>query len=98
MARQFDVCRMRNGALVVVIQSDLLDEMRTRVVVPLLPRDMLPPIGRLTPEVIANGVAYLAAPQLMATLTLDELGAPVASAAEHRDALIRACDLLLGGV
>jgi CcdB protein len=37
MAQQFDVFRTDGGALVVVIQSDLLDAMRTRVVVPLLP-------------------------------------------------------------
>jgi hypothetical protein len=37
MARQFEVFRSASDMLVVVVQSDLLDAMRTRVVVPLVP-------------------------------------------------------------
>ena len=37
MAQQFEVFRTAGDALVVVVQCDLLDVMRTRVVVPLLP-------------------------------------------------------------
>lgn len=37
VARQFDVWRTSRGTLVTVIQNDLLDDMQTRVVAPLVP-------------------------------------------------------------
>jgi toxin CcdB len=103
MAQQYDVWRMASGTHVVVIQSDLLEAMQTRVVVPLLPADQAgPPLPPLTP-VIDQGVdpgrlPLVLMPQLTATLTLAELGTRVGSAAASRDAITRALDALLSGV
>ena len=99
MARQFDVFRIGSGTLVMVIQSDLLAAMRTRVVAPLLPAGAAGrPVRGLNPEFRLGEEAVVLMPQLLATLTLAELGRPVGSLAHMRDAVTRAVDALLGGV
>ncbi len=51
-ARQFDVFSTPAGTLVVVIQSDLLEAVATRVVAPLLPVRLVGrPMRRLNPDV-----------------------------------------------
>lgn len=105
MARQFDIFRTARGAHVVreqwltILQSDLLDELRTRVVAPLLPAASLPRgIGTLNPAIMIDGQDYRIAPQLMATLTTTELGSKVDTAASQRDLIVRAVDALLSGI
>jgi toxin CcdB len=99
MARQFDVFRTTSGVLVVVIQNDLLDAMRTRVVLPLLPAGSAGrPMRGLNPEINFGEETMVLMPQLMATLTIAELGRPVGSLAHFRDAVTRAVDTLLSGV
>ena len=63
--RQFDICRLKPAqpggsgpALVVILQSDLLSELGTRVVAPLVKERELPPIGRLRPVVTHRGRRY----------------------------------------
>lgn len=98
-AAQHDVFRTAEGTLVVILQSDLLAPMRTRVVAPLLPADRSGrPMPPLTPEIEIEGAAYLLMPQLAATLTLAELGDRVGTAAHRRDEITRAVDALLGGI
>jgi toxin CcdB len=98
MARQFDVWRTRRGGIAVIVQSDLLDAMRTRVVAPLLPLEGVHAVRTLNPEVRIGGAAFVLMPQLLATLTLDELGERVGSVDHMRDAIVRAIDMLLAGV
>lgn len=90
--------RTASGTRVVVLQSDLLEAMRTRVVAPLLPpAEAGPPLPGLTVDLELAGEPLRLMPQLMATLTLGELGARLGSLAPGRDAIIRACDVLLLG-
>ncbi len=99
MAAQFDLYRMADGALVTVLQSDLLDAMTTRVVAPLIPQGALArALPTLNPAVTLGEEVYLFMPQLAATLTLAELGTRVGSLAAQRDALVRALDALLSGI
>ena len=99
MARQFEVFRTATGVLVTVIQSDLLEAMHTRVVAPLLVSGAAGrPVGVLNPELTVQCVRVVLMPQLLATLTLGELGQPVGSLAEMRDAVVRAVDTLVAGV
>jgi len=82
-----------------VVQSDLLEAMQTRVVVPLLPAGAAGrSLGGLNPEIDLGGEAVVLMPQLAATLTLAELREPVGSIAHLRDTVTRAVDLLLSGV
>ena len=57
---QFDVYAPANGtALVVDIQSDVLDGLATRAVIPLVPLQAAPkPIIRLNPMMDVNGIAH----------------------------------------
>ena len=83
----------------VIVQSDLLEGMRTRVVAPLLPAGRAGRTVRiLNPEVEIGGAAFVLMPQLLATLTLDQLGERVGSVEHMRDAIVRAIDMLLAGV
>lgn len=99
MARQFDLYRLPSGTYVVVLQSDLLDQMTTRVVAPLLPeKDITRPIRRLNPEVTVGAEAFVLMPQLAATLKLEDMGKKSGSLALWRDEIQRAVDTLLSGI
>ncbi|WP_422027227.1 CcdB family protein [Roseovarius sp.] len=99
MAAQYDVYRLRDGTLVVVIQGDLLDQLQTRVVAPLIPAGKVKRVLRsLNPTVSLGEETYLIMPQLVATLTLAELGERIGSLSMMRDQITRAVDALLSGV
>lgn len=99
MAVQFDLYEMADGQLVVVLQNDLLSDLRTRVVAPLLPLDAAPPPLRgLNPALPVGEDLLVLMPQLMATLTLGEMGVRKGSLAHHRDQISRAFDTLWMGV
>lgn len=99
MAAQYDLCRLPTGGLVVILQSDLLDQLQTRVVAPLVPASS---VGRvmtsLNPSVTLGEETYLVMPQLAATLSLAELGEKVGSLSMMHDAIVRAADALLSGI
>lgn len=83
----------------VVIQSDLLEAMRTRVVVPLLAAGTAGrPVHGLNPEIDIAGQTFVLMPQLLATLTIPELGQPVGSVTGMRDPITRSVDALMSGV
>jgi toxin CcdB len=99
LARQFEVFQVPDGPLVAIIQSDLLVGMRTRVVVPLLPPEVAGrPITRLTPVIELDGTMLVLMPQLIATLSLPELGTRVGSIAHAQEHVNRAIDTLLSGI
>ena len=99
MAAQFDLFRTARGTLVVVLQNDLLDQLQTRVVAPLVPANTLRrTMPSLNPSVTVGSETYLLMPQLMATLTLTELGKRLGSLAILRDEIVRAVDALLSGI
>ena len=82
------------------VQSDFLDGLTTRVVVPLIRADSFPP-GKLpvdlTPSFHVGGVKFLMHPAFIASIPLKELGPTVGSLREHRDKITAALDRLLGG-
>jgi toxin CcdB len=103
---QFAVYRNPNPAtagdypLLVDVQSDLLADLATRVVIPLCPAALL--AGRLVktlmPVVDVTGDGYaLLTPQL-AGIPRKQLGEAVGSLAASRGEIIAALDLLLTGI
>lgn len=96
---QFDACRTRGGSIVVVVQSDLLEETATRVVVPLVKEGRS---GRglrsLNPEIVVGGVPLILLPQQLATITVREVAEIIANVAPERDRITRAVDALLSGI
>jgi toxin CcdB len=99
MAAQFDLYRVPGDGLVVVLQNDLLDQLRTRVVAPLVPASSIERVMHsLNPTATLGEEVYLVMPQLAATLTLAEMGEKVGSLSMMHDAIVRAVDALLSGI
>jgi toxin CcdB len=97
---RFDIHRPKHGGAryLLDVQSELLDQLRTRVVIPLLSRDAVPPGMRdLHPRLVVDGAEMVAATQLLAAVRRQDLGPVVANAADARDTITRALDLLLTG-
>lgn len=99
MAR-FDVFARPDRApgLLLQVQSDFLDGLDTRVVVPLMPPGLVPrPTRDLHPVFEVDGTRYVMATQLLGALSRHELRGRVANLAHERDSITRALDLLLTG-
>ena len=96
---QFDVFVLRSsGNLVVDVQSDLLDPLNTRVVVPLLAMDSgLTPAERLNPVIKIDGADLILATQLMASVRCAELGEVIENIARERDTVTAALDMVFQG-
>lgn len=81
------------------VQADLLRELGTRVVVPLLPPSSAPrPARGLNPSFEIEGKSYLMLTQFIAAVPEKELKQAVASLKAHSDDIIRALDILLTGL
>lgn len=98
---RFDVHAMpsKGGAgYVLDVQADLLSNLATRVVVPLLPETSAPkPINDLNPIFEIEGERHVLIPQAVASIPCRELKRPVASLAAYHDTITRALDILLTG-
>jgi toxin CcdB len=99
MAR-FDVHPMPQGGrgYLLDVQADLLDQLDTRVVVPLLSEDQAPPpLKGLNPIFEIEGMRHVMVTQFIATLRTKELGEALLSLDEHHYTITNALDLLLTG-
>lgn len=82
------------------VQSDLLNGLETRVVVPLRRRDRFPAVQvpeRLMPVFEVEGMACLMETPKLAAVPLRALKTPVASLAEDQAAITGALDFLFQG-
>jgi toxin CcdB len=97
---RFDLYRNRSGAgFLLDCQTDLLVDLNTRLIVPILPRDGAPkPAGRLNPAFEIEGAPYLMVTQYAGAIEVRELGEKVASLADRDHEIINALDFLLTGV
>ena len=84
--------------LAVDVQSNLLDGLHTRVVVPLIPQNEISRlIPRLNPIFQINGVIYVLMTEFMAAVPAGELGSRVADLSAHADEITAATDFLFQG-
>ncbi|MFM2111674.1 MAG: hypothetical protein RLZZ271_334 [Pseudomonadota bacterium] len=85
---------------VVVIQSDLLEHLSTRLVMPLSKSEASAPGGpaALCPAVDFDGQVLRALPHLMAAFRVRDLGRPVGSVPGFSSRLIGAVDAVLSGI
>lgn len=104
---QFTVHRNRNAAtkarfpLLLDVQSDLLSELGTRVVVPLSPATAATrrtAMRTLTPIVVVHGTDYLMVTPQLAGIVARELGAAIADVSAQRPTVLAALDLLITGI
>jgi len=96
---KFDVCRQRQGGCHVLdCQADLLNDLNTRFVVPLLPIDEAPKAAaRLNPIFEVEGARLVMVTQFAASVPICELGELVKSLREEQDILKAALDMLIIG-
>lgn len=103
---QFSVYKNKNPKTrstypyLVDVQSDLLSDLGTRVVVPLIKR--LPsgkrPIKSLMPVVRVDGQDFIMVVPQLAGIATRDLGVPVSSASQHRGEVVAALDFLFTGI
>lgn len=80
-------------------QADLLSDLNTRLVVPLLAPELAPkPAGRLNPIFDIGGETYVMVTQYAGSLELHELGPKTASLANRNHEIVNALDVLIAGV
>lgn len=97
MAR-YDVYANPGGGLVLDVQADVLDELKTRVVIPLLPLETAPkPAKRLNPVFEISGVRYVLVTQFLAAIPVSALTEPHSNLSERHDEIIAALDMLFHG-
>ena len=98
MARYDVFCGRVEGNYLLDVQSDLLDNFKTRVVVPLLPvASVPPPMRKLHPIFEVNGRKLVMATHLIATVPASELGESRLNLTKHHDDIVAALDLLFQG-
>ena len=81
------------------VQSDLLEPLNTRVVIPITKAAALTrkPVSHLTPEVSFDGDRYVLMTPQLAGIGRAELGPHAGTLAEERDTILAAIDFLLTG-
>ncbi len=103
---QFDVCPNPNPATskrfpyLLDIQSDVLQSLQTRIVIPLAPQAdfAAQTITRLMPVLSVQGKDYVAVVPQMAGVPFRELRSPISNLSDSRTEIIAALDLLITGV
>jgi toxin CcdB len=97
---QFDVLALNTTSdLVIDCQSDLLAQLKTRRVAPLIPRDRAPaPANRLNPVFLIEGTEHVMVTQFAAAVHVRELGELVASLKHQSFKIVDALGVLVSGV
>lgn len=82
------------------IQSNLLSELRTTVVIPLSPSQLVASVSlsRLNPVFDLDGESFTAMTQDMAGINRNQLGPQAHDLSPHRSDIIAAVDFLLSGI
>lgn len=95
---QFDVHRYKKGIFLVDVQSDLLDDLETRVVIPLRPLEPGgKPIRILEPIVEWSEGTYFLATSEIVTVGTRELGRKMGNISAMRNDILAATDMLFTG-
>ena len=96
---QYDVFLNLDGSgYLLDVQSDLLDGLSTRLVIPLLPASQAPkPASRLNPVVSIGDQPHVMVTQFMAAVPEKLLTQHVTSAVHMRDEITAAIDMLTHG-
>ena len=102
---QFDVYENPNPAseksipYILDVQTDLLDNLATRVVVPLVAATAMPKPGRhLNPAFSICETMFLMSTAEIAGISVKSLGKKVCSIKEYRNEIVAALDFLITGI
>jgi toxin CcdB len=96
---QFDVYRGASGrGLLLDCQSELLSELESRVVIPLLPVASAQATPQLNPVFVIEGHAYVLSTHLVFAVPTDRLTATITNLSAERYTILDAIDMLWSGV
>ncbi|EBB6138028.1 cytotoxin [Salmonella enterica] len=96
---QYMVYRNKGNSKAFDVQSDIIDELHTRMVIPLFPVSRLVnnPVKRLTPTLNVEGNDYLVMTHEMASIRLSQIGDEVMDVRSHRQTIKNALDFIFDG-
>jgi len=87
-----------SDALALDLQSDLLGELTTRTMAPMLPLEALPKVMRqLNPQFVINDMPYVMATQFTGAISIKEIAGVVADLTADSDRIVAAVDFLFQG-
>jgi len=102
---QFDVyenpnpASSKNAPFLLDVQTELLDDLATRVVVPLVTSISMPKPGRhLNPAFKIGETMFLMSTAEIAGVSVKSLGSKVCSIKEYRNEIVAALDFLITGI
>jgi toxin CcdB len=95
-----DLVSQQNFPLVLDIQSRLLQELATRVVLPMRPLSAYSakPISTLNPIFLIDGVDYIVIAQQMSVMPAQLMGSSVVDLSEDQHLIVAAVDCVLSGL
>jgi toxin CcdB len=94
---RFDLFRVEEDYLLDV-QANTLDDLNSRVVVPIQRPELAPKPGRrLNPAFIIEGQTYVMVTQFISAVPAIELRQPAGNLSHHRDDITAALDMLFQG-
>jgi len=95
---KFDLYRSKDGTVLLDCQSDLLDHLNTRFVVPLAyPDDAVQVDRRLNPLLDVKGDEMLMLTHFAAAIPVEQLGVRMGSVTEQEWPISAALDVLISG-
>ena len=102
---QFTVYRNKSARskavfpLLVDVQSDLLEDLQTRVVIPLSKAAALTkrPVSQLTPIIEFEGASFVLVTPQLAGISRSDLGTVAGNVADRRETILAAMDFLILG-
>lgn len=100
MAQQFDLFRDPDGGLLLILQSDAVDSLGTRVFASCAPADRkgVAALERLSVPFIFAEREFRVMLNLLGTARLGQIGTKVGNLSHLRDQITRALDLLYSGI
>jgi toxin CcdB len=96
--RQFDLVKLSDGSFAVLVQADLLDATRTRVVAPLLLLKGVEATPKLHPTFEISGKTYLLATEQLGAVLVKDIKKVVTPLKDREWDIRRALDLVFVGV
>lgn len=95
---KYDVYSNPGGGYVLDVQADLLDELKTRIVIPLIIKALAPiPAKQLNPSFEIEGGEYVLVTQFMAAIPVSVLKNPVTNLSNSHDEIVSAVDMAFHG-
>jgi toxin CcdB len=95
--RQFDIVRLHDRKLAVILQTDLLNERETRVVAPLIPGKSVKMTPKLHLNIRVARKVYILATEKMSAIDRSEIATVIGSVAERDYEIRRALDIVFSG-